>query len=190
MPDLDRVLAADLRDLVADLGPDDHTRTSVAMLEHHLQRAVPSALGLTLVLAAPPTGAPVRVNVLRRALAPAEIAAVLEVPLDALVPEAEGSVVLYASHPRAFDHLAAALGLGPDDLGEQPAPPTRVLEPGIEGLRDRAVVDRGLGVLLNRGHDLDGARTALQQRAEESGTDLAAAARSLLDRSGRPAASR
>lgn len=178
-PDLDRVLAADLRELVADLGTDDHTWTSLAMLERHLHHTVPSALGLTFVLPRSAAGPGVRVNLLRRRVEPIEVAVTLEIALAALALGTEGAVVLYASHRRAFAHLGSVLGLRPDDLVEQ-APPASTIEPGIEGLHDRTTVNRGLGVLLNRGHDLVGARDELQYRAAENGTDLAGAARALL----------
>lgn len=179
-PDLDRVLAADLRGLVADLRTGEGTRTSLLMLEKHLDLSVPSALGLTLVLGGRARGPVVRLNLLRRAVQPDEVAAVLEIALSALVPRAEGTVVLYASHPRAFVHLGTALGLAPGDLAEQRTRPTRALVPGIEGLQRRATFDRALGVLLNRGYDLTGALTELQGRAEAARTDLGTAARTLL----------
>ena len=60
----------------------------------------------------------------------------------------------------------------------EPPLPSGPVVPRADGLQDFNVVNRALGVLLNRGHTLDTARVELGSRAEQ--TDLTAAAYALL----------
>lgn len=185
MRELGRVLAADLRDLAVDLSAGGYTRTTLAMLEHNLRRSVPSALGATVSLSdrRDPLR-PVTVNLVPRTVHPEEVASVLSVPLVTLGTAMRGTVTFYASLPDAFHDLAADLGaafdLAQDDLDRDARPPTRPIEPGITGLLDFSLVNRALGVLLNRGHSLPGARLELQSRAADARTDIVDAARAVL----------
>jgi hypothetical protein len=182
--DLAKALAADLRDLAIDLDAGSYTGVTLAMLQRNLHRAVPSALGACITVVSEVTsGAGIRINLLTRVLDPAEIAAALRIPLRQLAA-GPTSVVLYAGQPGALEEIAVALGralrLDPGDLDQHPVLPVTPVHPGTSGLHDFSVVNRAIGVLMNRGHTMVQARAELSQRAERSGTDLPAAAQALL----------
>ena len=182
--ELSRELAADLRDLAVDLSAGGYTRTTLRMLERNLLRSVPSVLAATITLRNLRSGCGVEVNLVRRIVEAGEVMSGLKVPLAALVPTLAGHTTFYASQPAAFadlvEDLATALRVPPHDLDQRVPPPSGAIRPGIEGLQDFSLVNRALGVLLNRGYELTAARTELQARAERSGTELVAAARAIL----------
>lgn len=179
------MLVADLRDLVVDLAAHGYTSTTLRMLDHTLRRYVPSTLGVTVdVRTDRGCSSAVRITLTRRTVDPYEVAASLAVPLDRLSPCLDGAATFHASEWGAFDRvageLAAALDIDTDDLDLRPGPPTAPLVPGVSGLTDFALVNRALGVLLNRGWALEDARAELRRRAEAAGVDLTAAARTVL----------
>jgi hypothetical protein len=183
--DLPRALAADLRDLAVDLSADGYTHTTLAMIEHNLRRPVPSILGASVTLHTPASpGAPVVVNFVGRTIDPHEISAALVLPLPGLTQPRAGSITFYAAQPDAFTQLrpqlAQALHLDPGQIDPQPPLPVKPVRPGADGLHDFAVVNRALGVLLNRGHTLDTARATLANQAKGSQTDITAAAHAFL----------
>lgn len=183
--DLARALAADLRDLAIDLSAGGYTRTTLAMLERNLSRRVPAILGGTVTLVtASPSGATISVNMVSRVVGPDEIAAALEIALGPLLPDVSGTVVIYSGEPDAFVGLAAELAeasnMSPFVLDPHPPLPTVAIAPNADGLEDFSLVNRALGVLLNRGYSVDDARSELGRRAERSHTALTAAARVVL----------
>ncbi|SDU86449.1 hypothetical protein SAMN04488544_1152 [Microlunatus sagamiharensis] len=179
-PGLARALVADLHDLAVDLAVGGYTRTALAMLERDLHRCAPSALGATITLDRGPHHAAVQAHVVPRVLQPAEVRSALRIPLPMSDDAVEASITLYAAAECAFADLAHALGVTPDLAT---ALPDRPIEPGIQGLTDLTTVNIALGHLLNRGRTLSQAREELAHLAQHRHTDLARAARLLLDSS-------
>ncbi len=182
---MDLALLADLRDLTVDLGASGYTRTTLAMLERDLLRNVPSALGATVALLADEPGRlPIEVHLVARTVRPDEIASALQVPLARLAPTVNGSITFWAGEPGALGDLAAdlvaAFGLVPVDVDQDPDRPRGPLAPTVEGLQDFSLVNRALGVLMNRGHTLAAARAELDRRAALRGLELVAAARAVI----------
>ena len=174
-------LAADLRDLAVDLAVGGYTRTNLAMLERNLLRSVSSALGATITLTRGDGENPVLVHLVARALQPDEIHTALRVPLPATDTSFEASITFYAAKADAFADLAHDLA---EHLGvevEHQAPPAHPVEPGTNGLTDLTIVNIALGHLINRGRTLAQARTELAALAQHHHTDLAAAARTLIN---------
>lgn len=187
--DLARAIAADLRDLAIDLSAGGYTRTTLLMLKRNLSRRVPAILGGTVTLvAASPAGATISVNMVGRVVGPHEIAAALEIALGPLLPDISGTVVIYSGEPDAFVELAAelaeALNMTPFVLDPHPPLPAVAIAPNADGLEDFSLVDRAMGVLLNRGYSVDDARTELGRRAARSQTAVTAAARVVLASAG------
>lgn len=145
---------------------------------------MPSALGAVVTVVRPPIDLPVTASFVERTIGPEEIRAALRFSLAALSETAVGSITLYAGEPGAFAELAGDLsGLlasEPGLLEQDPVLPARAVEPGIDGLEDFSRVNRALGVLLHRGHDLATARARLQRHADALGTDLLGAASVIL----------
>lgn len=182
-------LVADLCEITTDLAEGAYTRSTVAMLDRNLRRRIPSALGATITLTHPdcPDGHPVEVHLVPRTVTPVMIRAALRVPLLQLTGAVRGSVTFYATEACAFadliTDLGALLAVDPAALDEHPALPDHPIEPGISGLVDLTVVNIALGILLNRGRSLTEARAELSRQAHQLDTDLATAARALLDTS-------
>ena len=181
-----RVLASDLRDLALDLQAGSYTRTTVAMFQRDLRRAVPSALGATISFDLDtPTGIPKESNLVERTLEPAEIAAGLRIPLVLPQQSLGGRVLVYASEPGAFDdvvkRLAALLDAQAGPVDASPTLPSDPVRPSVVAVEDFSLVNEALGVLMNRGLTLTEARVDLQARAAEGRSGLPAAARRLLD---------
>jgi hypothetical protein len=181
-----RVLAADVRDLALDLQAGTYTRTTVAMLQRDLRRAVPSALGASISFDLDvPSGVPKTINLVERILDPDEIAAGLRLPLMLPQQSLRGSLLLYASKPGAFDDvvddLSNMLNTPLDEADREPPLPRQPVSPSVVHVEDFSLVNDALGVLINRGHSLTGARNQLQDEASRTGTGLPRAARKLLD---------
>lgn len=183
-PGLARALVADLHDLAVDLAVGGYTRTALAMLERDLHRCAPSALGATITLDRGPHHAAVQAHLVPRVVQPHEVRSALRIPLPVSDHAVDASVTLYAAAECAFADLAAdlahALGVTPDLAT---ALPDRPIEPGTQGLTDLTTVNIALGHLLNRGRTLSQAREELAHLAQQRHTDLARAARLLLDSS-------
>lgn len=177
-------LVADLRDLAVDLAEGGYTRTTLAMLDRDLRRCVPSALGATVSLVRGPDRTPLQIHLVSRTLEPDEVRATLRIPLRGPDPAVDASITLYASRVVAFADLAADLTDSLRVLVDQrPNLPQSPVEPGTSGLPDLTLVNIALGRLLNRGRTLAQARAELNKHATHHHTDLAGAARLLLDRS-------
>ena len=187
-------LSADLRDLAVDLAAGGYTRTIMAMLERDLRRSVPSALGATITLSRGHDHAPVQIHLVARTLAPDEIRAALRFPLAAPPPTPEltpgpmagpafsVSVTLYAARAVAFADLAVDLAdVLHVEVDQQPPMPDSPISPGTSGLTDLTQVNIALGHLVNRGRTLVEARAELARLATHHRTELADAARMLLD---------
>jgi hypothetical protein len=143
------------------------------------QRAVDSYLGLTMTLII--DGYPITLT----AMDPDDIATSLRLPLDVLGEADPGSVlVLYAAKPGAFVDLAAdlsfALGLSPNMiiLDDDLAPTSD--SAGLQGLAEMVQVNQAIGILIERGHLPDSARTELRRLAHHAQTTLHAAAQQLI----------
>jgi hypothetical protein len=181
-----RVLASDLRDLALDLQASSYTRTTAAMFQRDLRQAVPSALGASISFDLDaPTGTPKAINLVERALDPAEIASGLRIPLILPQQSLSGSVLLYASEPGAFTDvvksLATLLDAQPELIDESPTLPSSTVRPSVVAVEDFSLVNEALGVLINRGFTLTEARVDLQDCATRDHTGLPGAARRLLD---------
>ena len=183
-PGLARALVADLHDLAVDLAVGGYTRTTLAMLERDLHRCAPSTLGATITLDRGPHHVHVQAHLVARVLQPDEVCSALRIPLPMSDRAVDASITLYAAAECAFVDLAADLA---DDLGVTldlaTALPDRPIEPGIQGLTDFTTVNIALGHLLNRGRTLPQARDELARLAQQRNTDVARAARLLLDSS-------
>lgn len=182
VPELPLAIAAHLRDLAVDLSEGGYTVTTLALLNRDLQRRVPSALGSTIELTRGAHHPGVRLNILARVVHPAEIGSALQVPLPSPVVSFTASITIYARQPEALNdlavELAAILGVPVD---EHPVLPEHAIEPGTGGLTDFTLVNIALGHLLNRGRTIDQARAELARHAHNYQSDLAGAARELLD---------
>ena len=187
-------LSADLRDLAVDLVAGGYTLTLMAMLERDLRRSVPSALGATITLSRGHDHSPVQIHLVARTLAPDEIRAALRFSLatplltsDSTPAPTPGTtfavtVALYAARAGAFADLATDLtDVLHVDVDQQPPLPDSPISPGTSGLTDLTQVNIALGHLMNRGRTLTQARAELARHATQHRTDLAGAARLLLD---------
>ena len=191
--DLTQVLLADLRDLAIDATQASYTQTTIALLHRHLNRLIPSAFGATITITFDTLDSELRLDVVTRHVAPSEIRATLRIPLTALDTRTstEGWIDLHAAERDAFDTLNAqlTLALRAEGRADRPdeqhprlvSPPDTPLTPGLSGFSDFTQVNLALGILWNRGLDFTQARTELQRRADHGGTDLAGAARILLN---------
>jgi hypothetical protein len=184
--DLPRSLAADLRALGVDLTATAYPREALGVLDRDLHRQVPSALGATITVThAEVAECPMQINLVDRPVEPAEIAAALLIPLGDLAPPVTGHVVLYAGAAGAFAELvvalAAALDLAAGSFDQHPELPRSLISPGVTGFRSFAIVNRAVGVLVNRGRTVPEARIELRRRADQSRTGLPMAAQTLLD---------
>jgi hypothetical protein len=184
-----QVLAADLRDLALDLQAGTYTRTTVAMVQRDLRRAVPSALGATVFFDLDtPSGVPKGINRCEQTLDPSEIAAGLRLPLILPQQSLSGWILCYAARPGAFDvvveELLTLLDTDRALVDRAPGLPSSPVSPSLAEVEDFSVVNEALGVLISRGDSLTEARNSLQDDATQVRTGLPGAARALLD--GRP----
>lgn len=137
--------------------------------------AVPSLTGLSVTT--PVAGEEVTLQV--AVPGSPQVAASLVLPLPAGT-----SLALYAATPGALTDLAAdltrALGLpsGTAVLDRHLGAP--VATSGVAGLAGLSVINRAIGVLIDRGHPARTARAELRCRAAEAGESLLVAAERLL----------
>jgi hypothetical protein len=181
--DISAVLSADLKaltDLLDEPGTD--LEALLQALSADTRQAVDSYLGLTMTLVI--DGYPITLTTVE----PVEVATSLRLPLSALGDTGlRGALVFYAGKPGAFVDLAAdlsfALGLGPEvvtfDEDLTPISPPAGLT-GLIGLDEMSQVNQAIGVLIERGHLPDSARTELHRLADLAQTSLHAAARQLI----------
>jgi len=151
-------------DLDLDLQAGSYTRTTVAILQRDLRRAIPSALGATVSFDLDvPCGTPKEMHLLERTLDPSEIATGLRFPRILPQRSLAGSILFYAAEPGVFDDvvedLSMLVGMSRELIDQSPALP---VSPSVVNVEDFSVVNDALGVLMNRGDSLTEARTALQ----------------------------
>jgi hypothetical protein len=191
-----RSLVAQLAALTQALDDDVDLEAQLRVLIADIEAAVASYAGLTMTVVA---GGQEISFTARTIGTTGEITASLRIPLDGEPTSPTGSrLVLYATTPGAFVDLAAdlsyTLALEPRMLAldaDLVAPPPG---PAATGLADHSMINQALGILIDQGHTLESAHSALRHLAEIGSLDLAAAAERLLhaasgpDQSGRPAA--
>ncbi len=176
--EISAALAADLRLLSDLLDRDDaDLETLLRTLAADVRLAVDSCLGLSMNVVI--EGKPIAFTVCDgRALS---VNASVEVPLHLLCRVEEGSsLVFFAANAGAFVDLAAdlafTLGLAPQllqldqhlTLGE----PTE----GMSGLAEMAQIEQAVGILIDQGHTISGARSELHRRAVQAETSVRAVA--------------
>jgi hypothetical protein len=179
-------LAAELVVLTEALDdPDADLNVLLGQLAHDAGIAVPSFLGLAINVALDLSDSPIIFSSFSFG-AGSGIASSLLVPISA--PDASAvQVVFYAGVPGAFIGLAAdagiALGLAPDacvlDAHLTP-PPASSSEAGSTALSTLVVVNRAVGVLVDRGFTPEAALQELRRRAEAEGSRLHDAAQAVL----------
>jgi hypothetical protein len=192
-----RSLVAQLAALTQALDDDVDLEAQLRVLIADIEAAVASYAGLTMTVVA--GGQEISFTVRTNMGTSGEITASLRIPLDGEPSSLTGSrLVLYATTPGSFVDLAAdlsyTLALEPRMLAldaDLVAPPPG---PAATGLADHSMINQALGILIDQGHTLESAHSALSRLAEIGSLDLAAAAERLLhaasgpDQSGRPAA--
>ena len=175
--EISAVLAADLTqltDALADPGAD--LTGMVAGLHENLTTAIPSAVGLAIIIRV--AGTEVCVSTVNGNPADsAEPSAVTSLAMPLWWPgdPLGGSIIFYASVPGALVDLAADLqwlfceqeSLTLD--GDLP-PPCGDL--GITGLHELSVIGQACGVLMTRGRSPEAARADLDHAARASGTTV------------------
>jgi hypothetical protein len=162
--------------LIADLSYFRHAlersdidlEAQLKALADTVRRTVDSYLGLRVTLIA--EGHSFTVTAMQRLVHRGDIASSARLPLAALTGVEAGSmIVFFAGHAGAFRGLAAdprfALRMKPmprgiylDDQLQGP----RVIS-GMSGLSDVSQVNQAIGILLARGHTIDGARAELRR---------------------------
>ena len=195
--ELSAALTSHVHDLSESVA-EDSTPDALAALAGDLERAVPSYLGLQLVLY--DSGHEVTLTAFDPTSTPDLIATSLQVTLSALgVPGAEpsSSITLYAATPGAFVDLEADLSfvLEPvdDPAGRDERPTTAAalisvddlrrpttLHPGLTGATDLSTVNRAVGMLIGDGHHPDEAHGQLELRAAAAGMTVLAIATQLV----------
>jgi hypothetical protein len=182
--ELSDAVAADLAALTGALGdPGVGLVEQIQRLGESCALAVQSYLGFSITIVV--DGVPVSLSVLEDFLDPSEILTSVRLPLGAMGEPAAGiQLILYAGTAGAFVDLAAdfafALGVGGDavQLDRHLTPPDPAL--GAIGLATLARQNQAIGVLLERGHDQDGARAELHRLARLNAISLDAAVQQLL----------
>ena len=167
--EISAALVADLTSLTDSLDqPDTDLEALLRALADDTRRAVRSYLGLTMTLIV--DGYPVTLTAMDEFADPGDIATSALLPLPALCDAEPGSVIVfYAGKAGAFVDFAAdlsfALGLGLDVivLDEHLTPPRAVS--GLTGLVEMSQVNQAIGILIERGHTPEGARTELHRFA-------------------------
>jgi hypothetical protein len=181
--DISAALVADLSALSEALDDDVDLETTLRHFAATATLAVPSYLGMTITIII--DGHKVRFTVAEHPGGERDVATSLLVLLaDLAGGEAGSSLELYAATPGAFVDLAADLGyalqVGPDVLTLDTHLTPAAHESGLHGLADLTHINQAIGILLDKGHTLDGARTELQRVAHRAETTLRVAAQDLV----------
>ena len=193
-------LITHLRDLAAATD-DDTLYDALATLVAHLTTTIESYCGLHVTVADHEW--PVTITAFTQDAAPPVTSLRLPLRLVSMLRSGGSRIVFYAARPGALVDLAADLGhvLGVPTTtsargGETAAldrgdtaevrldgdlPPVS-LASGIAGLEELSTINRAIGVLIGRGHELEGAREILRRGAAASGTDTHQYASRLLGR--------
>ncbi len=150
-----------------------------------LGNAIPSLLGFTISLGI--DGTPVIVQVATRSDESSAAGSSLHLPLAWMPDHAGSSLTFYASTPGAFVDLAAdlAFAIGPRHGivldGNLDALPRA---PAVFGLAGLSVVNRAVGMLIERGLEPDTAMAELEHRSAHENLTVPEAAAELIARSG------
>ena len=183
--EISAVLAADLTqltDALADPGAD--LTGMVAGLHENLTTAIPSAVGLAIIVRV--AGTEVCVSTVNGnpadSAGPSAVTS-LAVPLWWPGEPLGGSIIFYASVPGALVDLAADLewlfgateSLSLD--GDLPPPRSDL---GVAGLRELSVIGQACGVLITRGRSPEDARAELEHAARTSGSKVEEVAEGLI----------
>jgi hypothetical protein len=167
---------------------------ALAALHQDLKRAVPSHLGLQLVLVR--NGVPVTLTTFGPWVVYSDIATCLHLPLanDGVSAEPGSAVTFYAGTPGAFVDLAADFAylhgrrhpahpmsgfLGSGIRLDQDLRPTTVTS-GLTGPGEHRTVNRAIGVLIDQGYEPDHAHAELARRAAVAGITALVCAAELL----------
>jgi hypothetical protein len=195
--DMSAVLTTHLHTLCGPIDGDTHHLTeAVAAVTGELSRAVPSYLGVQLVLFQ--YGHPVTLTLFLPGVQPSHIGASLQVALPLLgVARAapDSTFTCYAAKPGAFVDLAADLtyALQPPGTTHDPTPdqtgqavrvddhlqPTTV-ESGVTGAATVFTLNRAIGILIGTGHHPDHAHDELIRKAAADGVSVLACATQLV----------
>lgn len=183
--ELPAALTSHIHDL-SDGFADNTTPDALAALAADLERAVPSYLGLQLVL--DDHGHEVTLTAFDLTTTADQISTSLRLTLGVLgVPGADpsSSITFYARNPGAFVDLEADLasalpgyaraGISVDDDRR----PT-TLHPGLTGAAELSTINRAVGVLIGQGHHPGEAHEGLERRAAAAGVTVLAFATQLL----------
>lgn len=183
--DLPTALLRHVLDLTRSVGADDgDLPRSLIALAADLQAAVPSYRGVHLTVAL--DGDAVELVHLLPPEDGESIRTSLRLPLLALGTgfDPASRVVMYAAAPGAFVDLAADLRYELDGQSRELAldadlPPPRQTS-GLSGLSELSIVNRAIGVLIDRGELPDRARATLAHRASRDGVETHVYAARLL----------
>jgi hypothetical protein len=188
--DLAAALAADLAALSRALDrPEVDLETQLHTLIDHLQRAVPSYLGLRMTMIV--EGRRLSFGTYKHNDVSSPIASSLNLPLSAVAGmDGSSSLVLYAAAPGAFVDLAADLSYAllvdlPDLVLDENLPESHAHD-GIDGLPAQSNVNRAVGVLIGQGHTIESAHAELQRLASLDGGHLDEAAAAVLASARKP----
>ena len=170
-------LVADLKSLTDALDqPGTDLEALLRGLADDARRAVRSYLGLKMTLIV--DGHQVTLTAMDELANPGDIATTALLPLPALIDAEPGSVIVfYAGKAGAFVDFAAdlsfTLGLRLDVivLDEHLTPPH-----AVSGLNEMSQVNQAIGILIERGHTPEGARTELHHFARVAQITVRAAA--------------
>jgi hypothetical protein len=188
---LSSALAAELAALSGALQePDGGLEVRLGLLADDLKVAVSSYLGLTVTIAL--DGHEISFSLTEQA---GQAKTSLCIPLPHIAGSEPGSsLVLYASTPGAFVDLAADLtwSLGLDPVAILLDAHLAVPKPSdvVSGLHEQGIVNQALGVLIERGHTIESARTELRRQAEEYEVGVPVRAQRILDDLPKPTAPR
>ena len=188
--DVTAALAMDLQRLTADLEGPRQSRAAdltrcLQSLSTDAVTAVSSFLGLAVTVRI--DGQDVTLTTTGDMLEPADVRATLRLPLGAISIGLVGTVTFYASRPGAFDDLAAQLRSTLAATGDvrlvvvdegQSTP--ALLVSGITGAAELSLVNRAVGVLLERGCTPEEARAELLEQAGIANVSLPVMAQRVL----------
>lgn len=193
-------LITHLRDLAA-AADDDTLPDALATLIGHLTTTIESYCGLHVTVADHEW--PVTITAFTQDAAPPVTSLRLPLRLVSMLRSGGSRIVFYAARPGALVDLAADLshvlgvptttstrGGGTAALDRDGTAEVRLdgdlppvsLTSGIAGLEELSTINRAIGVLIGRGHALEGAREILRRGAAASGTDTHQYAGRLLGR--------
>lgn len=180
--ELPAALRADLDALTEALGePGTDLTALVAAVTADIRVAIDSYVAMSLTLLV--DGYPLTFTIMDQVAEPPAIGSSVVLPLRVICAAAPGSeLVLYAAKPGAFVDLVAdlsyAVGIAMDAF---------VVDAHLEirtgdnsPLLELSQVNQAIGILIERGHTVDGAHTELQRRAAAGRITVHAAARAIV----------